>query len=219
MDMTDTIALASAIGTGVGALIAVPSVLYARRAAKAGESSAASGKDSAAAARASAEASRRSAEEAARLTAIEADRRKEEKERWHHERGPTPPAEIELTLSRDPGSASEGALFATITVPHGYRVRGFAIYDNGNQTDTGLESTLKPNQPQTFFVEHWSPGQKHPRTAKLWIRFWPPLEPDGLEVWECPCGRPTGESLDGEGHWEWRVPIRYDRPRVRSMGL
>lgn len=206
MSTSDWIALAALLVAIIGTASAT---FYARRSAKTAEGAA--------------ESARKSAAEAAALTAIEADRRVEEKEAAHDRQGPVPPAEIELEFkpNRNVGGG-HGSLFATITAPRGYRVQAQAVYDNGTRTGTGLGTTVKPNQPEEFFVEHWHPDQTEPKTKELWIRFWPPLEPDGLDVWTCPCGRPTGESLGGAsgndpGHWEWRVPVVFYRPRVRTI--
>lgn len=217
MNTTDTIALAAAIGTGagvlVGALIGIPSVYFARAAAKAGQDSASSGKDSAAASRDSAEAARRSADEAAALNEIEAERRVEERARWHHELGPTPPGKF-VAESRK-GTPTD-TLVAAITVPRGYRIRAEAIFHDGGSTSAGLGNVLRPNQEAEFHFEQWPPGRKQAVTKEIWIRFWPPLDGDNVEVWTCSCGRPTGEALDGPGHWEWTVPVVYDHYDVRK---
>lgn len=140
----------------------------------------------------------------------------------HRRLGPVPPSEIELRFKPNPSiGGGHGALFAKIIVPNGYRAAAVAVLDNGAHVTTGLTSILRPNQPQEFEVEKWHADQVDPKTVNLWVRFWPPLEPDGLEMWDCACGRPRGESIDGGGHWEWKVPVRYEPPRrpgIRTAG-
>lgn len=207
MDTPNTIALASAIGTCIGVLIAVPAVYFARVAAKAGKASAASGEDSASSARVSAEASRRSADEAAALTRIEGERRSEERERWHHELGPGAPSAIVAELREGTATSS---LFGSIIVPRGYRILADAQFHSGGSTRIGVPTPLRANQPSEFQIEQWPPGATRPVSKEIRFRFWPPLEGDGVDVWTCPCGRPTGESMDGPGHWEWQVPVVYE---------
>jgi hypothetical protein len=205
----DTVALASSIGTCIGAVIAVPSVLYARMAAKASRDAADTGQESAEAAKASAEAANRSADEAAALNRIEAERREEERERWHADREPTSPGVLEAKLKK--GTPAD-SLMGTIKVGRAYRVRMQAVFGTGGKTDIG-PFLLQPNQETTFEIEMWAPGQKAPKTSEIIIYFWPPFDVDGVGAWSCPCGRPTGEERGGMnpspgcGHWEWRLPV------------
>lgn len=188
MNASDWISLAALVVAVPGATVGVLSYRYTKKAA----ASAA-----------------QSADEAAALGAIEADRRAEEKERWHHELGPTPPGEFVAELFKGMPTDS---LISTITVQRGYRVQALAVRDHGNITGAGLGNVLHPNREERFHFEQWPPGSKQPVTKEIWIRFWPPLPGDGVDVWTCPCGKPTGESLEGEGHWEWRVKVTYDPP-------
>lgn len=217
MTTADKIALASTIVAIIATLIAVPSVLYARVAARAATDSALTGRLSAAASQESAEASRRSAEEAAKITVIETARRAEERQRLHDDLGPKPPGEIAAELHK--GSATD-SLFGSITVPRGYRVIADALYVSGGSTRVALTSIIHPNRREDFQIEPWPPGSKHPVTKEIKFRFWPPLEVDNLDTWTCPCGRPTGESMNGPGHWEWTVPVSYTRSKGgRVVGL
>lgn len=162
-------------------------VLYAR-------SSARSGKDSAASAR-------RSADEAARISTIET-------ERWHDDHKPPSPGQIVAELRA--GTPAD-SLWGKISVPHGYRVNADAYYDTGGSTLLSLP-LLHPNQVYDLHIEQWPPGSTRPKVKEVRIRFWPPLDVDKIDAWTCPCGRPTGETTDGPGHWEWRVPVVYDPP-------
>src|SRR5439155_25923889 len=106
-------------------------------------------------------------------------------------------------------------------VARGYRIQAEAILDSGTSTSAGLGNVLHPNREEKFHFEQWPPGSKKAKTREIRIRFWPPLDGDGVDVWDCPCGRPTGESMDGPGHWEWRVKVEYEpgRPRFRSFDV
>jgi hypothetical protein len=178
--------------------------------AQRGYDTAAAGRDSASASRESAaETGRRTADEAAALTEIERDRRQSERQERHENHAPLSPGRIIAELRDGTATAS---LFGSITVTAGYRVLADAQFATGGSTRIGLPSILHPNQPYDFQIEQWPPGSTQPVTKEIRFRFWPPIEGDGVDGWTCPCGRPTGESLDGPGHWEWRVPVVYNPP-------
>ncbi|MEO3786962.1 hypothetical protein ABGB12_26870 [Actinocorallia sp. B10E7] len=65
-------------------------------------------------------------------------------------------------------------------------------------------------------IEHWPTGREEPKTQEVLFKFWPPLEADDADPWSCHCDKPTGETMDGPGHWEQRVQVEYYDPRVNS---
>jgi hypothetical protein len=158
--------------------------------------------------RQAAESARQTVDEAAKMRAIEGDRRAEEREDLHMRFRPKPPAEIVAELVDGTPIKS---LFGSITVQYGYRVKADAYFHGSGSTPLSI-STLHPNQPADIHIEQWPPGRTHPVTKEIRFRFWPPLESDGVDVWTCSCGRPTGESMDGPGHWELTVPVVYNPP-------
>lgn len=149
---------------------------------------------------------RESAEEAAKLTAIEQERRAEERERRHEDLAPQLPGEIVMEL-RD-GRATQ-SLFGAITVTRSYRVQAEALFRSGGKSLLGMPAVLRPHQRVEFEVEKWPAGATQPKTEAVKFRFWPPIEGDDVDTWACPCSKPTGESLDGPGHWECTVPVTY----------
>jgi hypothetical protein len=146
-----------------------------------------------------------------RASAFEQERIQAERQERHERRTPQPPGQIIAELREGRATAS---LFGSINVPTGYRVIAEAQFATGGSTRIGLPSVLHPNRPYDFEIEKWPPGSTQPVTREIRLRFWPPIEGDDVDWWTCPCGRPTGESLDGPGHWEWRVPIVYNPPRA-----
>jgi hypothetical protein len=168
--------------------------------------------------RRSAAASERSAE-AAERSALAADRSADadtvvagiEQAQQHRELKPPAPAFIEAFYKGN-------SLFGKIKVPHDYRVAADGVYGTDASHQIGLPMLLRANQQQEFQIEPWPAGSKEPKTKEIRFRFWPPLESDDAPSWGCPCGEPMGETLDGPGHWEWVVPVVYQRARTRWMG-
>lgn len=202
MDASTWISLGSAGIAAVSLGISGWAIVYARSSAKSNA--------------VMAEANRDMAEETTALRVLAAGQRRDETEQVHRDLAPPPPPVFEARLFR--GTPAD-SLVASVAVPRGYRIKAEAIRDDGSSAGAGLGSLLHPNQEEKFHFEQWPPGSTQPVTKFIRIRFWPPLPGDGVDVWDCPCGRPTGEALDGEGHWEWRVPVAYDskRPRYRSF--
>jgi hypothetical protein len=164
------------------------------------------GRYSAKAARDSAMSARRSADEAAAMTKLSLEQR-------HDDLAPGPaPAEIAATVR---GGGVTDSLVGSITVPRGYRVKATAYFRTGGSTELSIGPVLHANQPVMFQVEKWPPGSEKPVTKEIRFRFWPPIEGDDVEPWSCRCGKPTGDTMDGPGHWEWRVPVRRDRTPIR----
>lgn len=192
MDTSDWIALAALMVAVAGFGVSVWAIVYSRR---------------------SAQASRDSADEATRMRELDEDRRREERERWHQEREPVLPGVIEAEYRDSPGHGpGYGALWGTISVPHAYRVRGFAVAGQ-SWSPLSLDSPIKPNQPIEFMIERWQPGKEMLHTDELVLRFWPPGEAeDGTAVWRCDCGRSAQETQEGHGHWERRVKVNYQQP-------
>lgn len=197
MDTSDWIALAAVVVSVTSVVVAVIAILYARR---------------------SANSARQSADEAMRMREIEEDRRREERERWHHECEPDLPGEVDAAYRPSGGRGSEdGALHGSITVPRVYRVQADAV-SGQSRRQIALEMLTKPNQPIEFMIERWPRGKTAVDTEEVVFRFWPPIEgADGTGLWTCECGRPGGGRLDGDGHWERRVKVNYRRPRMRSF--
>lgn len=194
MDTSDVIALGALLVAAAGLGLSVWALVYSRR---------------------SAAAARDSADEAAQLTRIEEERRRAERQRWHHEREPDLPPEVELKYRDSPGHGpGEGALWATVTFPHVYQVRAFAIAGQ-SWTPLSLDSVTKPGRAVELMVERWPSGKETLQTEEILFRFWPPPErEDGLAVWRCDCGRSVRVSEEGEGHWERRVKVAYRHPFV-----
>lgn len=201
MNSSDWIALAALLvavaGTG-------SATFYARRSAKTAEDAAAS--------------ARKSADEAAALTAIEADRRREEKDRWHHELAPSLPNEIVATLEKGPYNQYSVIGALTLAGTKAYRVDAEALFVRGGGTPVSLPLVLEPGA-HTFHIEHWAPDQEFPAVGAIAFKFWAPVEQDETELWDCPCGQPTAETAGRGGHWTRtiRVAFKDDRPRLRSI--
>lgn len=190
MDTSDWIALAALVVAAAGFGVSVWAIVYSRR---------------------SAAASRDSADEARRLREIEADRRADEKESRHERLDPGLPSELEAEFrANEEIGGGHGSLFARITVPRGYRVKAEALMGQSRQ-GIGLGLVVEANREVEFQIEPWFPNQEKPRTKETVFRFWPPLEGDNVPVWGCGCGRPTGETVDGPGHWEQRALVKFYR--------
>ncbi|GAA3957228.1 hypothetical protein GCM10023085_44690 [Actinomadura viridis] len=182
--------------TGIGSLVvATVAVRYAKRSAHhAGRSALHAGE---------------SAAEARHLREIEADRRAEEKEYRHEELAPNLPSAIDAAFKRD---VNGGALYGSITLDRQYRVRAFGCAGE-SLTELALSSITPLNEAMEFVIEAWAPGQVRPRLVEIIFKFWPPVEGSGhQQVWSCGCGRPNGDSLGGDGHWERRVKVSYYSP-------
>ncbi|MCO5973755.1 hypothetical protein [Actinoallomurus soli] len=78
---------------------------------------------------------------------------------------------------------------------------------------------LHADQPATFHIELWPPGSKQAKTKKIRFQFWAPREGDEVDVWTCRCDRPVGESTGAPGHWERTIPVVWERPKTRKLGL
>jgi hypothetical protein len=177
------------------ALIAVAAWWESRKSRKAAEASATSAETSAAAAT-------RSADEAERQTQIESDRRRDEQESRHDSISPTTDAKI--TIESLDGKAGKYALFGSITLARDYRVQAEGWIGNSSTPISGLPSLLRAHTTYRFYIEPWSKDQTTARTEKIQLRFWPPVAGvDEVDPWECLCGRPTGETLKGAGHWNY----------------
>ena len=154
--------------------------------------------------RRSADAAEKSASEAAKLSAIEQERRDEERERRHEDLWPHPPEKIETELRE--GGATR-SLFGSVMVTRTYRVRAEALRENGGSAPLSLPMVLRPYRKVSFEIEKWPDGKTKPQTKEIKVLFWPPVEGDDADVWTCKCDRSTGESLDGDGHWKWVVKV------------
>lgn len=152
-----------------------------------------------------------SAVESRRLREIEADRRVEEKERRHEDLAPNLPGELELEFrANERLGGGHGSLFGAITLPRGHRVKAEALMVGGSRSELSLGMVTAADREVGFQVEPWHPEQEKPRTEEIVFRFWPPVEgADDVPAWGCGCGRPTGEGMDGPGHWERRVTVSY----------
>ncbi|WP_227014445.1 MULTISPECIES: hypothetical protein [Nocardiopsis] len=132
------------------------------------------------------------------------------REQRHDDLGPPHPGEIQTTT--EPSRAAGQDLFGSITVPRDYRVAATAHTGN-SQCSLPLPLVLHAHVPHRFHIEHLPPGASGPRTQEVRFRFWPPIAGvDDANAWRCPCDRPTGETTEGQGHWEMRVPINHSRP-------
>jgi hypothetical protein len=191
MGTSDLIALAALMVAAAGLGLSVWALVYSRR---------------------SAAASRDSADEAKRLREIEAERRAEERERRHEELGPVLPGQIEAEFRENRRlGGGHGSLFGAITLPRGYRVKAEARIGR-SRTELSLGMVVAPGREVEFQIEPWHPEQEKPRTDEIVFRFWPPVEgADDVSAWACGCGRPSGEAMDGPGHWEQRVKVSYYR--------
>lgn len=189
MEASDWIALAALVVAAAGFGVSVWAIVYARR---------------------SAQASRDSADEARRLREIEADRRADEKEHRHEQLAPDLPAEIEAELG-GAWSAGQGTLFGSIRVDRAYRVRAFGRAGE-SLTPLSLPSVAPAGERVRFAIEAWASGRREPNIKEVVFKFWPPVDgADQTSAWNCGCGRPTGETMDGPGHWERRVRVGYYR--------
>ncbi len=160
----------------------------------------------------SADAATRSADEAARLTQIEAARDRVANEMAHRQLAPAHPGEIVATLE---GEAHNASLFGSITLTGTYRVMAQGVVGNTFTAISGLPTLVHAHKPYRIHIEHWPKDREVPQTTEILLRFWPPIAGiDDTDPWACPCDRPTGETLDGPGHWEMRVPIK---PPVEPM--
>lgn len=190
MDASDWIALSALVVAAASCAVAVWAIVYARR---------------------SAQASRDSADEARRLREIGADRRTDEKEQRHEHLAPELPSELEAEFRENERlGGGHGSLFGAITIPRSYRVKAVAVMGQ-SRTELGLSMVVAPGREVEFQIEPWHPDQEAARTTEILFRFWPPIEGDDVPTWGCGCGRPTGETLDGPGHWEQRVKVNYYR--------
>ncbi|MEU9886966.1 hypothetical protein [Sphaerisporangium sp. NPDC051011] len=154
----------------------------------------------------SAAAATKSADEAARLTQIEAARDRVANEASHRQLAPAHPGEIAATLE---GEAHNASLFGSITLTGTYRVQAQGVVGETRTAISGLPLLLHAHKPHRFHIEHWPKDRKRPQTTEILFRFWPPIaEIDDTDPWTCPCGRPTGETMNGPGHWEMRVPVK-----------
>ena len=207
MSASDWIAIAALV-------VAAGSLVYGRVSARASKDSARSGRDSADAAKISAEASRIAAEASAGLTAIEADRRQEERRRFHHEHRPLPvPAEFRATVRKAMGKES---WHTELIVQGNYRFAAVGIFSTGGET-TLASGVLRANQPYDLHIEPIPPGAAEMKINKIKLKFWPTIEGDeGADPWECPCGAPL-DSFSGDGHWTWTIPV--DKPGVHFRAL
>lgn len=199
MDASDWIAVVAVVVAVIGLVVTVVATRIARDAKDISEDAK--------------EAAEKSANEAAAMTRIEAERRAEEREAWHMRFKPPQPAEFAPVLRKGEPTDS---LFGSITVEHGYRVRAEAIRSDGSRTPLSL-TVLHPNRPTEFHIEQWPPGQTQPVTKEVRIGFWPPRAGDDLDLWACGCDRPSDESAGSPGHWEWKVPVVWRRPRNRMI--
>lgn len=197
MEASDVIALAALVvavaGLGIAAAglgIAVHAAVSAHRSAKS---------------------SARSADEAARSRVIDEERRRDEREERHDGLAPKVPAEIKAEFRPNERlGGGHGSLFGSITMPRGYRVKAEALMGQ-SRSELGLGMVAAPGREVELQIEPWHPDQEAPRVAEIEFRFWPPLEGDDVPSWSCGCGRPTGETLEGRGHWEQRVRVDYYR--------
>lgn len=154
---------------------------------------------------------RRSADEAKRMREVDEDRRRQEREQRHEQLAPGLPVEINAEFRENERlGGGQGSLFGAVTVPRGYRVKAEAVMGR-SRTELGLSMVAAPGREIEFQIEPWHPDQEAARTGEVLFRFWPPLEGDDVSTWGCGCGRPTGETLDGPGHWEQRVKVNYYR--------
>ncbi|MFF0770951.1 hypothetical protein ACFYUK_18850 [Nonomuraea wenchangensis] len=153
------------------------------------------GKTNAAAAVAAAAAAEKAAAEAAAVAQIERNRE-------HDTLRPPPPPEIEGNVE---GGNPHWSLFGEFSVPRDYRVTARA-WNGVSHTPILPAQVVRANQIYRICIEPWAEDRRRPRTREIEFEFWPPAETDGVEMWDCPCGRPHS---DKEGHWRWRVPVAY----------
>lgn len=209
MDSSDWIALVALVVSIVSGGAAIK---YARR-------SAVEAKRSADHAGESVVEARRSADEAKRMRELEEDRRREERERRHEDLAPVLPGEIDAAFKPNQRlGGGHGSLFGTIKLPRGYRVRAEAVTASGSSAELSLGMVVPPDREVEFQIEPRHPDQPAPRTEEIVFRFWPPVgDSDGVPGWSCECGRPTGGTLEGAGHWERRVKVNFRRPRLTRL--
>ena len=205
MDTSNWIALASVIVAFVFGVVTVFALKYGRRSAAEARRSADHAGDAVVEAR-------RAADEAARMREIDEDRRREERERWHRESEPDLPGEIDAEYRPSGGHGSgDGSLHGSITVHRVYRVQAEAV-SGRSRHQLAIATLTRPHQPIDFMIERWPQGKSTIDTEEIVFRFWPPIEgADGAGLWACECGRPGGGSLAGDGHWERRVKVSYQR--------
>lgn len=186
MTRSDWIASAAAVAAFLGVAVALWALVYARR----------------------------SAAEARRLRELEADRREEERQRWHEELGPDLPGEIVAEFRPHPRlGAGMGSLWGKVSFPKTYRVKAVARMGQ-SRTDLSVPMLVERGQTVDFEIELWHPDQERAKTDEIVFKVWPPVrDADDTPAWSCGCGRPTGESLDGEGHWGQRVKVIYEKPQ------
>jgi hypothetical protein len=205
MDTSDWIAVAAVVVAVVAAGISAYAIRYARQ--------------SAVHAGASVVEARRSADEAAKMRELDEDRRREERERRHEELAPDLPGEIDASFRPNQRlGGGHGSLFGTIKLPRGYRVKAEAIATAGSRTELSLGMLVPPDREVEFQIEPRHPDQQELRMEEILFRFWPPVEGvDEVPSWSCECGRPTGGTLEGAGHWERRVKVTFRRPRLTRL--
>lgn len=142
--------------------------------------------------------------EAKALTAIEADRRSEEVRVRNDDQAPQAPDEITVILEHD--EEGRGALFGKLTLGghETYRIEAEGVSTDGKTIQAlGFPFFLDPGERRVF-IEHWAPSQEQPSIATILLKFWPPVEGDDTDVWDCPCGQPTADRI---AEWEDSRPL------------
>ncbi len=166
-------------------------------------------------AKASAEAAGRSADEAERMTRIESDRLRDERDARHEALAPV--LEGKVTIDLEGANPNRLGLFGWITLARTYRVQAEGWTGSALTPTSGLPVLLHAHTRYKFHIEHWPNGRTKPQTQELRFRFWPPVaDLDDTDAWTCPCHRPSGETMNGPGHWEVRVPVE---PPVEPFAL
>ena len=125
----------------------------------------------------------------------------------HDARGPVLPAAISTELRE----SRQGHYFLVgeITVQRDYRVRGEAVSGSA-RWPLALDLVLQAGRSYSIEVEKWPSGKKRPQARELELKFWPPLEGDGVVAWSCRCGRPAFQGDgSGPGHWEVSMEVEY----------
>lgn len=158
----------------------------------------------------SARSARRSASASEAIQRVEEARRPEELQATHDQLAPGYPA-ARFFMKDGTGGSS---LFAEITLPRTYRVQAEGWIGNSYSQLAGLPLLAHGGRPYTVHIEHWPQDRRQPRTEEIRLKLWPPVKDadDNSHVWQCPCGRPTGETATGPGHWEVRIPVVYEPP-------
>ncbi|MDH2424776.1 hypothetical protein [Sphaerisporangium sp. TRM90804] len=195
----------------VAALISLAAWWENRRSRKAAEQSRDAAETSAGAAQQSAAASEVSAKAAARLTDIEADRRRDEREQYHRDLAPSHPGEIVTGLMTSEVTQQFG-LFGSISVGRDYRVQVIGIAGNTCTPITGVPPVLRANTLYQFHIEQWPDEKTTPTVKEIEFRFWPPAPVDEVEAWTCPCGRLATQADNPAGHWAFRAVVKSPPP-------